>query len=116
MYYWEDPLFDWSCSGHTEGDYEYLFGKTQCLNKSRLDESLLEPGQHEIDPPYNAVVTMLVNHPEFMLWCEREMFLLGIDDLEKAGFKGLADAVLRCIPTAKLLREMDMYSNYIKEN
>ena len=106
----EDTVFDQSLNEHTEQAKEYMFSDTQCLNTVRPDPSLLEPRQHEIDPPYHAVVAMCVNHPEFMMWCECELSFLGIDDIKKAGFKGLADAVLRCIPTAKLLKEMDMYS------
>jgi len=106
----EDSVFDWSCSEHSDEAKEYMFAETQCLNKARPDESLMAARQHEIQPPYHAVVAMGVNHPEFMTWCECELSFLGIDDIKKAGFKGLADAVLRCIPTAKLLKEMDMYS------
>jgi len=112
----EDTMFDWSCSEHSDEAKEYMFADTQCLNKTRPDESLMEPRQHEIDPPYNSVVAMCVNHPEFMMWCECELSFLGIDDIKKAGFKGLADAVLRCIPTAKLLKEMDMYSTNKGDN
>ena len=106
----EDTVFDWSCSEHSDEAKEYMFAGSQCLNKTRPDESLMEPRQHEIDPPYHAVVTMCVNHPEFMLWCENQLSLLGLTEVQIAEFNGLADAVLRCIPTAKLLKEMDMYS------
>ena len=106
----EDTVFDQSLNEHTDQAKEYMFSDTQCLNTVRPDPSLLEPRQHEIDPPYNAVVAMCVNHPEFMLWCENELSVLGLDEVQIAEFNGLADAVLRCIPTAKLLKEMDMYS------
>tara|TARA_E500000318_G_scaffold34466_2_gene33759 strand:+ start:1161 stop:1565 length:405 start_codon:yes stop_codon:yes gene_type:complete len=116
--YWQNPslfqdtVFDWSCSEHSEGAKSYMFADTQCLNKTRPDESLHQPRQHEIDPSYNSVVAMCVNESGFYEWCLNELSFLGIDDVKKAGFKGLADAVLRCIPTAKLLKEMDMYSTY----
>ncbi len=106
----EDTVFDQSLNEHTDQAREYMFSDTQCLNTVRPDPSLFEPRQHEIDPPYHAVVAMCVNHPEFMLWCENELSVLGLDEVQIAEFNGLADAVLRCIPTAKLLKEMDMYS------
>jgi len=59
----EDTMFDWSCSEHSDEAKEYMFADTQCLNKTRPDESLMQPRQHEIDPPYNSVVAMCVNHP-----------------------------------------------------
>jgi len=108
----EDTVFDQSLNEHTDQAKEYMFSDTQCLNTVRPDPSLLEPKQHEIDPPHNAVVTMCVNHPEFMVWVERELYMLGLDEVQIAEFNGLADAALRCIPTAKLLKEMDMYSTY----
>ena len=107
---YEDTTFDQSLNEHTDQAKEYMFSDTQCLNTVRPDPSLFEPKQHEIDPSYNAVVAMCVNEGRFYEWCLNEMSFLGIDDVEKAGFKGLADAVLRCVPTAKLLKEMDMYS------
>jgi hypothetical protein len=110
MSLFEDTMFDWSLSEHSEEAKEYMFANTQCLNKTRPDESLFQPRQHEIDPPYNSVVAMCVNEGRFYEWCLNELSFLGIDDVKRAGFKGLADAVLRCIPTAKLLKEMDMYS------
>ena len=108
----EDTVFDQSLNEHTDQAKEYLFSDTQCLNTVRPDPSLFEPKQHEIDPPYNSVVAMCVNHPEFMVWVERELSMLGLDEVQIAEFNGLADAALRCIPTAKLLKEMDMYSNH----
>ena len=108
----EDTVFYQSLNEHTDQAREYMFSDTQCLNTVRPDPSLLEPRQHEIDPPYHAVVAMCVNHPEFMVWVERELYMLGLDEIQIAEFNGLADAALRCIPTAKLLKEMDMHSDH----
>lgn len=176
----EPTLFDQSVGEITTETEEYMFASLdKPLNQVRPDDSLREPKQHEIDPSYNAVVAMQVNHPEFALWCENELHLMGItreqiydwhmkssrgnqaaefrsllrarsatsiysksireekkvqhNNLKAVRqfgkyaevhfnksvhfplYKGLADATLRCIPTAKLLKEMDLHSTIFGE-
>ena len=112
----EPTLFDQSVGEITTETEEYMFASLdKPLNQVRPDDSLREPRQHEIDPSHNAVVAMQVNHPEFADWCEKELHLIGLDDVQIKLYKGLADATLRCIPTAKLLKEMDMYSTITTE-
>mgnify|MGYP003143870837 CR=1 FL=1 len=112
----EPTLFDQSVGEFTTETEEYMFNRlSNPINQVRPDGSLGEPRQHQIDPSYNAVVAMQVNHPEFALWCENELHLMGLDDVQIKLYKGLADAALRCIPTPKLLKEMDMYSTITTE-
>ena len=125
MYYWEDPLFDWSCSGHTESDYGFLFGKTQCLNKSRMDEALLEPTKYQIDPTFEAIEFNMMTNEKFREWCFRELEKEGLfepvwidgvkhtPDISNSNRKVVVDEVLRTIPTAKLIKELDMCGDHL---
>lgn len=107
----EPTLFDQSVGEFTKESREYLFDSlSNPINQVRADDSLREPKQHEIDPPHQSVVAMCSNHYKFRQWCENELTLMGITKEDIEEFKGLANAALRCIPTPKLLKEMDMYS------